>query len=129
MPIFCVKSVKIYTGQKKFTQIYPWDPWQIWGMILCVFPQRHSTLEMEKVEQPRTELCYWILEAHRNTYILNDTKMRKAYFIKFYCVSLSSSVVASFENSESDLDTRHYFSASIFQTVWYILLIKRGPKY
>ena len=32
MPIFRVKSVKIYTGQKKFTRIYPWDPWQIWGM-------------------------------------------------------------------------------------------------
>ena len=32
MPIFCVKSVKFYTGQKKFTRIYPWDPWQIWGM-------------------------------------------------------------------------------------------------
>ena len=26
MPIFCVKSVKIYTGQKTFTRIYPWDP-------------------------------------------------------------------------------------------------------
>ena len=33
MPIFCVKSVKIYTGQKKFTWIYPWDPWQISGMV------------------------------------------------------------------------------------------------
>ena len=32
MPIFCVKSVKIYTGQKKFTWVYSWDPWQIWGM-------------------------------------------------------------------------------------------------
>ena len=32
MPIFRVKSVNIYTGQKKFTRIYPWDPWQIWGM-------------------------------------------------------------------------------------------------
>ena len=32
MPIFCVESVKIYTGQKKFTRIYPWDPWQISGM-------------------------------------------------------------------------------------------------
>ena len=32
MPIFRVKSVKIYTGQKKSTRIYPWDPWQIWGM-------------------------------------------------------------------------------------------------
>ena len=33
MPIFRVKSVKIYTGQKKFTRIYLWDPWQIRGMI------------------------------------------------------------------------------------------------
>ena len=32
MPIFRVKSVKIYTGQKKFTRVYPWDPWQIRGM-------------------------------------------------------------------------------------------------
>ena len=40
MPIFRVKSVKIYTGQKKFTRVYPWDPWQIRGMraplCLCV---------------------------------------------------------------------------------------------
>ena len=33
MPIFCIKSVKIYTGQKKLTRIYPWDPWQISGMV------------------------------------------------------------------------------------------------
>ena len=33
MPFFCVKSVKIYTGQKRFTRIYPWDPWQISGMV------------------------------------------------------------------------------------------------
>ena len=32
MPIFRVKSVKIYIGQKKFTRIYSWDPWQISGM-------------------------------------------------------------------------------------------------
>ena len=37
MPIFCVKSVKIYTGQKKFTRVYPWLPWQIWGMGESVF--------------------------------------------------------------------------------------------
>ena len=36
LPIFCVKSVKIYTGQNFFTRIYPWNPWQIWGM-LCFF--------------------------------------------------------------------------------------------
>ena len=33
MPIFCVESVKIYTGQKKFTRIYAGDPWQISGMV------------------------------------------------------------------------------------------------
>ena len=33
MPIFRVKSVKIYTGQKKFTRICSWGSWQIWGML------------------------------------------------------------------------------------------------
>ena len=32
MPIFRVKSVKIYTGKKKFTRTCPWRPWQISGM-------------------------------------------------------------------------------------------------
>ena len=32
MPIFCAKSVKIYTGQKKFTRVYSWLSWQISGM-------------------------------------------------------------------------------------------------
>ena len=32
MPIFRVKSVKIYTGQKKFTREFSWLSWQIWGM-------------------------------------------------------------------------------------------------
>ena len=31
LQIFRVKSVKIYTGQKKFTK-YIWRSWQIWGM-------------------------------------------------------------------------------------------------
>ena len=33
MPIFCVKSVKIYTGQKKITWIYSWRSWQISGLF------------------------------------------------------------------------------------------------
>ena len=37
MPIFCVKSVKIYTGQKKFTWVYSWRSWQIWGMLVTYF--------------------------------------------------------------------------------------------
>ena len=32
MPIFRVKSVKIYTGQKNLHVRRPWRPWQIWGM-------------------------------------------------------------------------------------------------
>ena len=32
MSIFRFKSAKIYTGQKKFTQVYSWLSWQIWGM-------------------------------------------------------------------------------------------------
>ena len=35
MPIFRVKSVKIYTGQNKFTRVCPWRPWQISGMVWC----------------------------------------------------------------------------------------------
>ena len=34
MPIYCVKSVKIYTGQKNLHGRRPWRPWQIWGMIV-----------------------------------------------------------------------------------------------
>ena len=32
LPIFRVKSVKIYTGQKKFTRTCSWGSWQISGM-------------------------------------------------------------------------------------------------
>ena len=34
MPIFRVKSVKIYTGQKKITWIDSWRSWQISGMLV-----------------------------------------------------------------------------------------------
>ena len=34
LPIFRVKSVKIYTGQKKFTWIYSWRSWQISGVMM-----------------------------------------------------------------------------------------------
>ena len=36
MPIFRVKSVKIYTGQKKFTRTSSVRPRQIWGMTICI---------------------------------------------------------------------------------------------
>ena len=53
MPIFRIKSVNIYTGQKKFTRIYPWDPWQISGMSQCKWftqgqeRQEHSSVKKE----------------------------------------------------------------------------------
>ena len=63
MPIFRVKSVKIYTGQKKFTRVYPWRPWQISDMDFsskCVFSVKFSICESKKVAvQPYSgdELC------------------------------------------------------------------------
>ena len=42
MPIFRVKSVKIYTGQKKFTRTCLWRPWQISGMVLPCFTAKLS---------------------------------------------------------------------------------------
>ena len=36
LPIFPVKSEKIYTGQKNLHGRRQWCPWQIWGMIIVV---------------------------------------------------------------------------------------------
>ena len=38
LPIFRVKSVKIYTGQKKFTRTCSWGSWQISGMSTSCSP-------------------------------------------------------------------------------------------
>ena len=40
LPIFRVKSVKIYSGQKKFTREFSWLSWQIWGMTRADFSNR-----------------------------------------------------------------------------------------
>ena len=53
MPIFRVKSVKIYTGQKKFTRVYPWNPWQIRGM-------RWSKVSLAKVGTGHQGQQKWI---------------------------------------------------------------------
>ena len=37
LPIFRVKSVKIYTGQKKFTREFSWLSWQISGMPIVYY--------------------------------------------------------------------------------------------
>ena len=55
MPIFGVKSVKIYIGQKKFTRVYPWDPWQIWGMYQFVSCQASNALCCNEI------LANWII--------------------------------------------------------------------
>ena len=49
LPIFRVKSVKFYTGQKKFTRVYPWDPWQIWGMGVHISAQKHTAQKNLKI--------------------------------------------------------------------------------
>ena len=49
MPIFRVKSVRIYTDPKKFTRVYPWLPWQIWGMqdiLVYIFMSLYVPLPM-----------------------------------------------------------------------------------
>ena len=60
MPIFRVKSVKIYTGQKNLHWRHQWRQWQLWGMHsatwcehcptehwqikqICTFCHRHHT--------------------------------------------------------------------------------------
>ena len=70
MPIFCVKSVKIYTGQKRFTRIYSWRSWQIWGM---------SNLYVAPLIIPCDHPRHWVLkmQAHRdqlNNCIMNALK-------------------------------------------------------
>ena len=49
MPIFRVKSVKIYTGQKKFTRVYLWNPWQIRGMKMASI----------RLQQARNNWSHW----------------------------------------------------------------------
>ena len=74
MPIFRVKSVKIYTGQKKLTRVYPWLPWQIWGMIqtcalssqqVLILTQRNLTqrfiIHSLFKEKGRRSLMYWVI--------------------------------------------------------------------
>ena len=50
LPIFRVKSVKIYTGKKKFTRIYSWRSWQISGMDDTDFVRR-TTLDRKRSTQ------------------------------------------------------------------------------
>ena len=59
MPIFCDKSVKIYTGQKEFTRIYPWDPWQIWGMYVLLLPLFSLFLVISSRNSPSHRSNFW----------------------------------------------------------------------
>ena len=64
MPIFRVKSVKIYTGQKKFTRVYSWLSWQISGMHF--FPRHILTRKIKKLLQcfdPSKSACI-IIKCH-----------------------------------------------------------------
>ena len=94
MPIFRVKSVKIYTGQKNFTRICSWGLWQIWGMhklqrINCVFSFLFYSLSflncwtgnycylLHMVQM--TKLWYVILEAAE--YVSPDSKQELSEWI------------------------------------------------
>ena len=49
MPIFHVKSVKIYTDPKKFTREFSWRLWQIWGMVIPATAARSKALAVRTV--------------------------------------------------------------------------------
>ena len=58
MPIFRVKSVKIYTGQKKFTRRYSWRSWQISGMNMSYACQLMFTRVMRFTNMFRFDLLW-----------------------------------------------------------------------
>ena len=64
MPIFRVKSVKIYTGQKKFTRTCSWGSWQISGMLLfkiIIRPLEQSTTSgLHKSKEILNKCCFVI---------------------------------------------------------------------
>ena len=72
MPIFRVKSVKIYTGQKKFTRVYSWLSWQIWGMVPSESHMSHNMgtwADASKCIAPRQKIKVPILHVfHNNMY-------------------------------------------------------------
>ena len=79
MPIFCVKSVKIYTGQKKFTRAPLVCSWQISGMSRN-FWKRWQTVQKEAQTDFLTEdevrLDYYdIIMKSRPTLIDKNTHM------------------------------------------------------
>ena len=61
MPIFCIKSVKIYTGQKKFTRVYSWLSWQISGMLNISLYQLWSSFFKPK-SQGAVRRGLWVAE-------------------------------------------------------------------
>ena len=85
MPIFRVKSVKIYTGQKKFTRIYPWYPWQIRGMLWWYFSYKGLCI-------CATICCYSPQTQHSKWWLWVGG--HKVAFVEVFvvCVSVSSCV-------------------------------------
>ena len=59
MPIFCVKSVKIYTGQIKFTRVYLWLSWQISGMLRLICHWHQCAVTATPI--PRLAVLYHLI--------------------------------------------------------------------
>ena len=59
LPIFRVKSVKIYTGQKKFTREFSWLSWQISGMSISWIRFHHfsSKTIWSLISNAKTQAC------------------------------------------------------------------------
>ena len=51
LPIFRVKSVKIYTSQTKFTWIYSWRSWQIWGMNMNFWIENDRAIQLSSSKE------------------------------------------------------------------------------
>ena len=72
MPIFRVKSVKIYTSQKKFTRIYSWRSWQISGM------QLYSTNQYKATQLRSLSGCLPSLEPSSNLVEADHMQVQRA---------------------------------------------------
>ena len=59
MPIFRVKSVKIYTVQKKFTRIYSCRSWQISGMGVGLTKVTIRYVQLAKYIFSTSSVCRW----------------------------------------------------------------------
>ena len=92
MPIFCAKSVKIYTGQKKFTQASLVGSWQISGMaaaynLAFTFLSGQADIKsvsrefLENMKKRQEKKVNDLLEDNKE--LIESIKRKVAFFSKF----------------------------------------------